>query len=74
MDALKKAIDIAGSQSALAKKIGLVPQVVNNWLARGNVPAEYCPNIEQATGVRCEDLRPDVNWSVLRCHQEKDAA
>jgi len=33
-----------------------------------NEPAERCPQIEQATGglVRCEDLRPDVQWSVLR--------
>ncbi len=31
-------------------------------------PAERCPAIERATGglVRCEDLRPDVEWSVLR--------
>jgi DNA-binding transcriptional regulator YdaS (Cro superfamily) len=36
------------------------------WKARGRVPAEHCPSIEAATGIRCEDLRPDVNWSVLR--------
>lgn len=31
------------------------------------VPADYCPDIEAITGVRCEELRPDVNWAVLRC-------
>jgi len=38
------------------------------WLHRGKVPADYCPTIERVTGgaVRCEDLRPDVEWSVLR--------
>ncbi len=36
------------------------------WKKRGNVPAEHCPAIERATGVRCEELRPDVAWSVLR--------
>ena len=23
-------------------------------------------HLKAATGIRCEDLRPDVNWSVLR--------
>ncbi len=69
MDSLNNAIDIAGGQAALARKIGVVPQVVNNWVRRGNVPAEHCPAIERATDgkVRCEALRPDVDWSVLRC-------
>ena len=42
-------------------------QTVQSWL-RTRVPAEYCPLIEEATGgaVRCEDLRPDVKWAVLR--------
>jgi DNA-binding transcriptional regulator YdaS (Cro superfamily) len=39
--------------------------VVSNWRARG-VPAERCPDIERVTGVRCERLRPDVDWDVLR--------
>lgn len=57
-----------GGQSALAKAIGVVPQVVNNWLRRGNVPAEYCPAIEKATSgkVTCEQLRADVDWAYLR--------
>lgn len=68
MNALQKAIDALGSQSALAKAIGCVPQVVNNWLRRGSVPAEHCVAIEKATAgvVRCEDLRPDVDWAYLR--------
>jgi DNA-binding transcriptional regulator YdaS (Cro superfamily) len=68
MDALQRAVEIVGSQSALALAIGRVPQVVNNWMRRGNVPAESCPDIERATNgaVRCEDLRPDVDWAYLR--------
>lgn len=68
MDSLGMAIRIAGGQSALAGLIDVGPQVVNNWVRRGNVPAEHCPAIERATGgqVRCEDLRPDVQWRVLR--------
>lgn len=68
MDALTKAEKHLGSQAALARELGLVPQVVNNWHRRGNVPADYCPAIERATVgvVRCESLRPDVDWAYLR--------
>lgn len=40
-------------------------RTVYQW-TKTRVPAEYCPDIEALTGVRCEDLRSDVNWSVLR--------
>lgn len=78
MDALNKAISIFESQTRLAKAIGVVPQVVNNWLTRGRIPAEHCPAIERATNgaVRCEDLRPDVDWAYLRatdCQAKKAA-
>lgn len=68
MEHLNRAIGITGSQKKLGLAVGVVPQVVNNWLRRGNVPAEYCPGIEKATAgaVRCEDLRPDVDWAYLR--------
>lgn len=76
MKHLEKAIDTFGSQSELAKQIGVAPQVVNNWLRRKNVPAEHCPSIEKATGgaVRCEELRPDVDWAYLRNSQSQEAA
>ena len=68
MEHLKRAIGVVGSQAELARRLNVVQQVVNNWMRRGNVPAEYCPAIERATGgqVRCEELRPDVDWAYLR--------
>jgi DNA-binding transcriptional regulator YdaS (Cro superfamily) len=68
MDPLKKAISHLGSQVALAAALGVVPQAVHNWIRRGNIPAEHCPKIERAThgAVRCEDLRPDMDWAYLR--------
>lgn len=48
------------------------------WRARARIPAEHCPAIERLTRrvaaergddsliVRCEDLRGDVPWGVLR--------
>jgi DNA-binding transcriptional regulator YdaS (Cro superfamily) len=66
MEALEKAIEKAGGIAALASLIGVATSSPSMWKARGRVPAEHCPAIEKETGVRCEDLRPDVNWSVLR--------
>lgn len=64
--ALKRAIDKSGGQTALATAIGKQQGHISAWLRRGNVPAEHCPAIEAATGVPCEELRPDVAWHVLR--------
>lgn len=76
MDSLKRAIEIADSQSGLAREVGVAPQVVNNWVRRGRVPAEHCPAIERATGgqVTCEDLRPDVDWGYLRNTAKREVA
>jgi DNA-binding transcriptional regulator YdaS (Cro superfamily) len=45
-------------------------QTVQSWL-RHRVPAQHCPAIERETRARgqpvlCEELRPDIDWSVLR--------
>lgn len=71
---LDRAIEAAGGASALAKAIGVAPSTPIMWRIRGNVPAEYCPAIEKATGITCEDLRPDVGWSVLRGTAVKESA
>jgi DNA-binding transcriptional regulator YdaS (Cro superfamily) len=58
-----------GRRSALARSIGTPAILVTQWASgQRQVPAERCPAIERATNgaVRCEDLRPDVDWSVLR--------
>lgn len=61
--ALERAVKTMGSQSALAKAIGVTPQHVWNWLNRDKeVPAEQAIPIEEATGgkVTRHDLRPDL--------------
>lgn len=78
MTSLEHAIQIVGSQTALAKQLGVAQGHVWHW-TKSKVPAEHCPSIERATGgvVRCEDLRPDVDWSVLRnsdCPQPQQEA
>lgn len=65
---IDRAIALCGGASALAGLLEIAPSTPLMWKARGRVPAEYCPGIERLTqgAVRCEDLRPDVDWSVLR--------
>jgi DNA-binding transcriptional regulator YdaS (Cro superfamily) len=66
--ALARAVALCGGQSALASAIGVTQSHVWNWLARARTPAEHCPAIERATrrAVRCEELRPDIDWGYLR--------
>lgn len=69
MHVIDKAAEIVGSQRALADLLGVTKGAVNQWKdVDRKVPAEHCPLIERATAgvVRCEDLRPDVAWDVLR--------
>ena len=60
------------TQSQLARALDVSPVLVHQWKIgppRGRqVPAERCPEIEKAThgAVRCEDLRPDIDWAYLR--------
>lgn len=55
--------------SRLAERLGFSPVLLSQWgTGKRQVPAEHCPAIERETNgaVRCEDLRPDVDWAVLR--------
>lgn len=65
-----------GSRTKLAKVLFVHQVLISQWaLNRRQVPADRCPDIEKATGgkVTCEELRPDVNWAILR-HPTKEAA
>lgn len=64
---LKRAIEQVGGLTKAAGALGVSPQRLGNWIDRG-VPAEHCPSIERITdgAVRCEELRPDVDWAAIR--------
>lgn len=72
-EAAKHAIGVLGGPVNAARIIGVRGgryQTVQSWLSN-RVPAEYCPCIERETKSRgdpvyCEQLRPDVDWGVLR--------
>jgi len=66
---VRRAAEHVGSLSALAARLGVTKSAVHQWMGDGRqVPAEHCPAIEEITGgsVKCEELRPDMAWSVLR--------
>ncbi|MYM37244.1 Cro/Cl family transcriptional regulator [Duganella sp. FT94W] len=58
-----------GSYAELALQLGVTKGAVGQWKLPGRrVPAEHCPTIEKLVDgiVRCEELRPDVDWAYLR--------
>lgn len=63
---IELAADAVGGAVKLADLLGVSIQALSNWKTRDSVPADRCPDIEAITGIRCELLRPDVNWTVLR--------
>lgn len=66
---LDRAAKIVGSHGALAAALGVTKGALPQWKQEGRrVPAEHCPTIERLTAgqIRCEDLRPDIAWGVLR--------
>lgn len=71
--ALLRAAGVLGGQVGVAEACGFGDRRhVWPWFnTERKVPAEHCPAIERATRekgapVRCEELRPDVAWDVLR--------
>lgn len=78
MSNIQTAVNAAGGARALAAALTEATQhrvatsSVYAWMSgTRRIPAECCPVIERLTGVRCEWIRPDVEWGVLRstaCH------
>jgi len=56
--AIKLAIDRAGGMRPLAKAIGVTYQAIQSW--RKRIPAERVLDVEHATGIPKEELRPDL--------------
>ena len=65
--ALRRAVNEFGSLVGFCERLGVRYQKVQFWF-KNRVPAEYCPRIERLLEgrVRCESLRPDIDWGYLR--------
>lgn len=66
-DPLARAIEIFGSQQALADALAIRSPSISGWRQAGRVPAERCAAIEKLTNgqVTRHDLRPDVFGPVV---------
>lgn len=71
MNALRHAIALVGSQAKLARAVGVTPMAISQWKKR-QVPPEHCLQITRITNgaIRCEDLRPDLDWAAIRCPEK----
>ena len=59
--ALRAAVEQVGSQSALARLVGVSQQAVFKWLRnRKPLPAEHVLKVEARTGISRHELRPDL--------------
>jgi DNA-binding transcriptional regulator YdaS (Cro superfamily) len=76
LEAVEAVVTLAfgGVAARMAEAFGVSDMTVS-WWRKGErdgrpvkFPAELCPKAEQLTSgaVRCEELRPDVPWDVLR--------
>lgn len=61
-EVIKKAVDAAGSQAALARACGVSQPAVFRWLSGRRVKADYVMAIVNATGglVKAYEIRPDL--------------
>ncbi|HGM5918304.1 TPA: transcriptional regulator [Stenotrophomonas maltophilia] len=62
MRAILEAVEkTEGGQAALARRLGVSPQQLNQWVkAARPVPPKHALSIERVTGVSRHALRPDV--------------
>jgi len=65
---IKEAMDRAGGVAVVAAHFKISPVSVYEWIKRGLVPADKCPEIEKLSGgaARCEDMNNRVDWAYLR--------
>ncbi|MHB1564115.1 MAG: Cro/CI family transcriptional regulator [Leptospirillum sp.] len=57
---LNDVIEYFGNQSILARSLGIKPQAVQQWIARGQIPIRRAIQIERLTDgkIRLDDMLP----------------
>ncbi|MGB3424238.1 MAG: YdaS family helix-turn-helix protein [Castellaniella sp.] len=64
---VRAACEFAGGVTALARRLGLPPQVIHSWaIGQRPIPIIRCVEIEELTGgeVTRKQLRPDDWWQI----------
>lgn len=73
---LKTYLNQRRSAQQLATMLAISPVIISQWKTGSRrIPAERCIEIERATAgaVRCEELRPDIDWVYLRASAADDS-
>jgi DNA-binding transcriptional regulator YdaS (Cro superfamily) len=74
-EAILKACDAVGGQSALARALGLSSQgTVSSWIKRNKLPAERVLAVEAVSGVPRHELRPDLYPPMRRATDSAGAS
>lgn len=68
MPAIDEAIKAAGSQAALAERLGVTQQAISAWVVQGFAPRSRLLDIERETGVPARDLLLD-QVATLACEK-----
>ncbi len=58
MKGISKAVEIAGSQAALAAKLGVTQQAISEWETRGYVPDSRIDDVLNAVDKGCAQIKP----------------
>lgn len=69
MEPIEILINLLDGVLNTAKAFGVTDKAVYRWRRKtARFPAAECPKAERLTGgrVRCEQLRPDVEWDYIR--------
>jgi len=68
MDAIDRAIEITGSQDALARRLGVSSAAISQWRTAGRVPVERVIALAEVVGCTPYSIRPDVypraDWTL----------
>lgn len=68
---VREIIQTLGGPAAIGRRIGVRGQAVSLWAINDRIPADRVPELERLAReldlpVRAEDMRPDIDWGVLR--------
>ena len=69
MSIISKAVELLGGPGSAALRLAVSPQAISFWVNGKRTPSvEVCIAIERETAgaVTVEQLRPDIDWRVIR--------
>ena len=53
-------VAVVGTQTALARALGVKPQALTKWKNTDRIPANRVLDVERLTGISRYEMRPDV--------------